>query len=84
MSLSLKGNLPNTLSGFTLKHIHNEGSPQFWWLVRATLLVAFGFLSQNYGKWQGPTNGTLSFYEWIFRDLGGGDTPTLPYAKEFV
>ena len=23
----------------------------FWWLVIVTLLVAFGFLPQNFGKW---------------------------------
>ena len=34
-----------------------------WWLVRVTLVVAFGFLPQNFGRWRGPTNGTLSFYE---------------------
>ena len=27
-----------------------------WWLIRITLLVAFGFLSQTFGRWQGPTN----------------------------
>ena len=29
----------------------------------------------NYGRWWGPTNGTLSFYE---SRLSGGDTQTLP------
>ena len=27
-----------------------------WWLVRVTLVVAFGFLSNNFGRWQEPTN----------------------------
>ena len=26
-----------------------------WWLIRITLLVAFRFLSQSFGRWQGPT-----------------------------
>ena len=34
-------------------------------------MVAFGFLPQNFWRWQGPTNGTLSFYECRF---SGGDT----------
>ena len=50
-------------------------------------MVAFGFLLLNFGNWNGPMNGTLSFYEC--RISGGnttsvGDTETLPYAKEFV
>ena len=27
-----------------------------WWLIRVTLVVAFGFLPQNFGRWWGPTN----------------------------
>ena len=50
----------------------------YWWLVRVTLVVAFGFLPQNFGKWWGPTNTTLSFYECRF---SGGDPQTLPCAK---
>ena len=40
-----------------------------------------------FGRWQGPMNGTLSFYKWRF---SGGDTTRwwdtqiLPYAKAFV
>ena len=41
------------------------------WLVRVTLVVAFGFLPQNFGMWWGPANGTLPFYECRFC---GGDT----------
>ena len=52
-----------------------------WWLVRVTLVVAFGFLIKHLGRRWGPMNGTLSFYEYRF---SGGDTQTLPYAKEFV
>ena len=26
-------------------------------------MVAFAFLSQNFGRYRGPTNGTLPFYE---------------------
>ena len=33
--------------------------------------VAFGFLSQSFGRWWGPTNSTLSFCKCIF---SGGDT----------
>ena len=43
-------------------------------------MVTFGFLPQHFGRWWGPTDGTLSFYECWF---SGGDTQTLPYAKEF-
>ena len=50
-------------------------------------MVAFGFLPQNFWKWQGPTNGTLSFYECRFSGgdtikWGRGGTQTLPYAKK--
>ena len=45
-----------------MKHCH-------WWLVRVNLVVAFGFFLQNFGRWQGPVNGTLSFYEYRF--IGG-------------
>ena len=44
-------------------------------------MVAFGFLPQNFGRWWGRINGTLSFYE--FR-LNGGDTQMLPVAIVFV
>ena len=55
-----------------------------WWLVRVTLVVAFGFLPQNFGRWQGPTmvlrhsmnTGSVVGIPW-----GGGDTRTLPHAK---
>ena len=40
---------------------------------RVTLVVDFGFLSQNFGRWWGPMNDTLSFYECR---LSGGDTQT--------
>ena len=36
-----------------------------------TLVVAFVFLPQIFGRWWGPVNGTLSFYECR---LSGGDT----------
>ena len=39
--------------------------------VRVTLVVAFDILPQNFGRWWGPTNGYLLFYECR---LGGGDT----------
>ena len=34
-------------------------------------MVALGFLAQNFGRWWGVMNGTLSFYECRF---SGGDT----------
>ena len=37
-------------------------------------MVAFGFLFLNFGKWQRPCYGSLSFYECR---LSGGDTKTL-------
>ena len=32
----------------------------YWWLVRITLVVAFGFLPQNLGGSRGPTNDTVA------------------------
>ena len=37
-----------------------------------TLVVSSGFLPQNFGRRQGPTTGTLSFYECR---LSGGEPP---------
>ena len=36
------------------------------WLVRVTLVVAIGFLLQNFGRRRGATNGTLPFNECGF------------------
>ena len=36
-----------------------------------TLVIAFGFLPQNFRRWQGPMHCILSFYEWR---LSGGVT----------
>ena len=44
-------------------------------------MVAFGFLSQNFERWWGPINGTLSFYEYM---LSVRDTQTLPTAIKFI
>ena len=44
----------------------------YWWLV--TLVVAFGFLPQNFGRYVGSVVGI---------PCSGGDTQTLPHAKEF-
>ena len=49
--------------------------------LRVTLVVAFAFLSQDFGTVLGPTNGTLSFYE---SKLIGGDTQTLPACEPFA
>ena len=35
-----------------------------WWLIRVTLVVAFGFLPQNFGKVAVPTNSTFVILEW--------------------
>ena len=43
-------------------------------------MVAFGFLSQNFERWWGPINGTLSFYEYM---LSGRDTQTLLQSNLF-
>ena len=48
--------------------MHN---PFYWWHVRITLVVSFGFSPQNFGRMVGPMNDTLSFYEGRF---SGGDT----------
>ena len=48
------------------KSVNLNGAGDFLALIcgcrRVTLVVAFGFLPQIL-RWQGPTNGTLSFYE---------------------
>ena len=30
---------------------------------KVNIVVAFSFLPQNFGRWQGSMNGTLSYYE---------------------
>ena len=44
----------------------NKVAKNIWWLVRVTLVVAFNFLPQKFGRWQVPMSGTLSFYECRF------------------
>ena len=39
-------------------------------MLLVTLVIAIGFLPQNFGMWQGPTNGTLSFCESRFNRGG--------------
>ena len=51
-----------------------------WWLIRVTLVVAFGFLPQQFGRWWGPTN-SLNAGSEVGIPWGGGDIQTLPYAK---
>ena len=51
----MKGNL-SILSGLN--------SQDYWWLIRVTFVVAFGFLPQNFGRWQGPTNHHFS-QKWM-------------------
>ena len=43
----------------------------FGGFCRVTLVVASGFLPQNFRRWQGSMNGTLSFYKCR---LSSGDT----------
>ena len=49
------------------------------------LVVAFSFFPQNFGRWLGPTNAILPFYDY---GLSGGDsqrcgdTETLPAEIE--
>ena len=43
-------------------------------------MIAFGFLPENFERWQGPMNGTLAIYECR---LSGGDTQTLPAIIKF-
>ena len=31
-----------------------------WYLIRVTLVVAFGILLQNFGRWQGHINDSLN------------------------
>ena len=53
--------------------LHLKGQTvDFWWLGGSVTLVAvFSFLLKKFGRWQGPTIGTLSFYDCR---LSGGDT----------
>ena len=45
------------------------------------MMVAFGFLHHNFGRYKGPLNGTFSFYEC---KLIGEDTQMLPAVIEFI
>ena len=45
------------------KTFQNKLFIYYWWIVRDTLVVAFGFLPQNFKRWQEPMNGILSSYE---------------------
>ena len=50
-------------------------------------MIVFGFSAENFGRWQGPTKDTLSFYECRLRDGdtgGSGDTQTVPTIIKFV
>ena len=51
-------------------------------------MVAFGFLSQNFVKWQvSIRNDSLSFYECRFSgedNMSGGDTQTIPAVIKFT
>ena len=54
---------------------------------RVTLVVVFGFLPKNFGRWwAASTNSTFhSMKGGSMEEMprGGGDTQTLPYVKEF-
>ena len=45
----------NFLQTYMLKVLLRTHSNN-WWLVRVTLVVAFGFLPQKFGRWQGSMN----------------------------
>ena len=49
--------------------------------IKEPLLVAFGILPKNFGRWRRPMNGTLEFYECR---LSGGDTETPRAVIKFV
>ena len=68
--LSIQASI-NILGVFSIfGHLTNTSHNNDWCCLRVTL-------PQNFGKWQRPTNGTLSFYGCR---RNGGDTQTLPYA----
>ena len=51
-----------------------------WWLVRVTLMVAFDFLRQNFGRWQGPANHPfvilwMEVQWWGYHEVGRHSTP---------
>ena len=39
-----------------LRFIYTDQKQFFWWFVRVTLVVAFGFSPQNFERWWGPIN----------------------------
>ena len=48
-------------------------------------MVAFGFLPQHFGRWQGPTNAILLLYEWSLSGVDNQiseDTETILGVKE--
>ena len=51
-----------------------------WWLVRVTLVVAFGFLPHNFRWWQGPMNHSfvilwMQVHLWGYHDVVGTFKP---------
>ena len=61
--ISITKTFKNFSSWYKMKTISNfEGDVYLnlpfalggWWFVRVTLVVAFGFLSHYFGRWQGP------------------------------
>ena len=47
----------------------------FWWLIRVTLVVAFGFLPQIFGRYWGPMELyfvilRMQFHQWGYHEVG--------------
>ena len=54
-----QGRVESKFSIDSLKHLQD-----IWWLVRVTLVVAFG--PQNCGRWWGPTNDNFALILLLF------------------
>ena len=73
---------------FSLSKIEPQSKCLSVYLVarRVTLVVAFGFLFQNFWSWWGPMNSILSLIMtagWVVGTLrGGGDNQTVPVVIE--
>ena len=46
----------HVVSSFSTVQKNTRLTYYFWWLNRLSLVVAFGFLPQNFGRWREPTN----------------------------
>ena len=61
--------------------------PSFdWWLFRVTLLLAFGFLPQNFGRWRGAMNHSfvilfMQIQWWGYHEVVGTLKPKRIYLN---